>query len=392
MVNHKGTELLYARSVGNGVGSFLVDLATGRQRRPLLADVRQRASLSTLNCSAGLPMTRYLAFAWAPKGGRFNQHVAICDGASTALHCSFAAPGPVRQAVWLTTNSLALLDNAHGLSVFDLDTATNLGRFGSKGLVKVRQLGRGRDTHEDAYYALKATCNHVLAYFHQGNLWTLDLAANRARQLTHLTGATLQWFDHSPGNGEFLFHVTDKGARRPVPCRFKPEAEGTGKLTRFAHPDIYKAQWVQGGAGIAYVDTRGNRNCLVIDTADKTLCTNLFLNGHVRNYSVAPSGEAVYAVAAMGDEPLSIWEYNIGRRILRNVVPALEGPFTASRVTGPTRAAALARDGAAIPYSLFRPQGCFPTGNIPCSWMAPAMTAGTRAIKSSPTRAFIAWP
>ena len=204
---------------------------------------------------------------------------------------------------------------------------------GAKGVVELDARPLEPDNRR---YWLTPTSDHELAYIDQGNVWSLDVFTGKTRQLSHLTGETLEWLDFNPNTGEFLFNLTDAKhnaalyhfnpgvTNGPAAMTARGSKKGDTSMTPIIR--ILKGQWLLGGDGVAYV-----KESLFVETGNKAYSTNLFANGYVQSYSVAPGQEKLYALASFDPDPLGIWEYDVVGRKLRNVVPALEKGFAVSQ-------------------------------------------------------------
>ncbi len=336
--NHDNSELMYARNLSNCLGSFLVDLGSLKQTRPRVRGAKDntRGGFTLLAWS---PDDKNMVFSWTLMPGQANRQIGLCDGTTSALRISFAIPGPPRRVVWLTTNSMVMYLGENDLYLYNINSSSDLGKFGRKGLVMLRKLDSPPKTVTENAFSLVRISEKSIGYFDKGNVWTLDIPHNKAHELTDFTNETLEWLDYSPENSSFLFTVSDKGGPRYRRlCMLKPEADPDYQLIECSpHDNIFKGLWALKGKVIAYVDNVGSENCLAIDTPDQNLRTNLFLGGHMRSYSVSPNGERIYAIASPDDGPMGIWEYDIATKKLRNVAPPVSKPFAVAKLGTPVK-------------------------------------------------------
>lgn len=326
LVNHSGTRLIYARETENGISLFLMNLATSQCH---LVGAVDRAKYSTPDNSFKLigwsPDDSCLAFA---VDSEQDQTIAICDGDSGALRKTFplcdnakqkffSMLDEVKEAVWLTNDSLLLMDSFHSLYLLNIKTG------------RMEELHGYTSLNGSPPYALARMSGHGIAYVDDGNVWSLDISTRQAQQLTCLTDATIEWLDYSPARMAFLFCLTEPGSNRSL-YQFDLN---TTNLTRLTDTDTLKGQWIEDGdTGIAYVGTATNSTqFLAIEPRYNALRTNLF-GEHILAYSVAPEKDKVYAFAAIDQEPFSLWEYDIASQSLRNVVPDTDQPFVFSEI------------------------------------------------------------
>ena len=196
----------------------------------------------------------------------------------------------VERVVWFTANSLAVLDDVHRLYIFNIKADSALGQFGKKGLVRLQQLDP-----KDTSYDLAAISTHTIAYIDKSNIWSLDIPATNAVQLTHLTNASLGALDYDPAIGGLYVNMGNYS------YQFNPRVATNNGLTRIDRKYYSPA--------------------------------DLFSGGHVQSYSVTPKGDKIYAVASQWEEPMKIWECDIADKSLHAIVdPANNLKFSQSIV------------------------------------------------------------
>jgi hypothetical protein len=219
--------------------------------------------------------------------------------------------------------------------------------------------------------------DHSIAYVEDGNLWSLDIPANRAVQLTHLNNYSISGpVDYSPSANKYLFTATANNSTNAILCQYDPLASQTPVTPVKGCANYeFKGQWIQNGAGVAYVGLQGNRYCVGIKTKDLTAHANLFVTppfdpGHgfvngsefpegkqvVRTLSINPKQDKIYTVASVNYEPLTIWEYDIASHKLRDVVPVTEH-LAYSHFIAPVQCSITNADGRKINYYYLPPAG-----------------------------------
>lgn len=358
VVNHAGTELVCAREVEKGIGFFLVNLATRKRQLIGMADV-----------SVSNPNNSFCLIGWSPDDSRFayaidteqDQTIAVCEGASGVLQKTFSLRDDTKQAafhlrqetmqgVWLNNDSLVLMDCFHSLYLVDLKNN------------RLEELRGYTTLNGSPPYALARVSDRSIVYADRGNAWTLDISTRRKEQLTHLPdNGAIQWLDYSPADKEFLFCLADPGGVR---CLYRFNPIGKGSLTRLTTTDTLKGEWIENGQGVAYVGTTAySANYLAIEPHNSALRTNLFL-WHIRAYSVGPRQKKVYAYAAIGNEPLGLWEYDISSQHLHNVVPGEGMPFVYSK-TIPPEGKGVAANGDLYYYYVLTPSKLDPHKKYP---------------------------
>jgi dipeptidyl aminopeptidase/acylaminoacyl peptidase len=350
-----GTELLYARETPKGLGIFLEDLQMLQHKQIGLVDKTVWTAEDYFTLIGWSPDNQYLAFRIETSHG---EALVICRGDDGSLLQTYVSDD-FAHAFWLTNHSLILMDALHQLLLIDLKQP---GRI--HGIAGYTTFGI-----DDRYtsYALAKMSDHSFAYANGGNVCTLDLSTGQAKQLTHFANSRIEWLDYNPTNGEFLFCYGDLDNDYTTNSRYlyclNPNAT-TNNVTCIAGAETSKGQWICGGTGLAYVGTKGNENYLAVKTQNKSLCTNLFLEGNIMSYSVSPQGDKLYAVASLGHESLGIWEYDIASKNLRNVLPGEEHPFKVSHFITPVQMSVI-RNGETIPYFMLPPPELDPHKKYP---------------------------
>jgi len=344
LVNHSGTKLIYARETEDGIGLFLMNLAT-----------RQCHLVGAVDRAVSIPDNSFKLIGWSPDDSRLafavdskqDQTITICDGDSGALQKTFplcdnakqkdfSMLDEVKEAVWLTGDSLLLMDSFHSLYLLNIKTS------------RMEELHGYTSLNGSPPYALARMSDHGIAYVDDGNVWSLDISTRQTQQLTCLTNATIEWLDYSPAKMAFLFCLTEPGSKRSL-YQFDLN---TTNLTRLTDTDTLKGQWIDGDTGIAYVGMANNSTYfLAIKPRYNALRTNLF-GEHILAYSVAPRKDKVYAFAAIDQEPFSLWEYDIASQNLRNVVSGTNQPFVFSKII-PRSYGVAVKDN--VPYYILTP-------------------------------------
>jgi hypothetical protein len=336
--NHNDTALYYVQDVTNGVGIFHLNLDTLQSKQ--IGRVETGDNTTALLEARYWENTRYRSFRlfnWSPDDQywvysttaatrRPNQHIVICDGATGAEKHSFNLPNSTEEAVWLTANSLALMDDTRKLYLYNIKADAAFGEFGKRGLVPLRQLNE-----KDNPYDLTVVSSNIVAYIETNNIWNLNIASNQPVQLTHLTNAILGSLTYNPATRNYYVSVAYKDVRLGIfsTCEFNPLETADDGLTLIAdgHPVTNRAtsgpikgRWTQGVAGIV-LNVGG---VVGVTTMDGSVSANLFTEGHVQDFDVTANGDKIYALASQQDEPMQIWEYDIAQKNLHAIVAPTE--------------------------------------------------------------------
>lgn len=164
----------------------------------------------------------------------------------------------------------------------------------------------------------------------------------------------IRWLCYDRAERKFLFCARPANSTWRYLYYFDPDPE-TGQLARLNEEDTYSGQWLQAGAGFAFVGNPENHFYLAVRTLEPAWQTNLFTLGSLDQYRVAPDGNRLYAVAALGIEPQGIWEYTVTNRVLRQLVDGVKSPFVATQLVPPKEYRVKSFDGLEIPCFLFEP-------------------------------------
>jgi hypothetical protein len=130
---------------------------------------------------------------------------------------------------------------------------------------------------------------------------------------------TLRWLRYEPRNQLFLFCARPQSSSWRYLFEYNPSNDVVRQITEV---DTYNGQWLAGGEGFAFVANYSNSFELALRPNDRSAHTNLFVDGCVVSYTVAPDGRRVYAIASETVEPQGIWEYDLLERKLRKIVGA----------------------------------------------------------------------
>jgi predicted esterase len=350
VVNNSGSMLLFAQEIPNGVGVFLENLTTLKRTQIQSMKTVEIEGKKSFRLFGWSPDDNYLAFSAVTVATNQNnkkyQEIVVCDGTTGAVKSSVdissSTPRP-ELGVWLTMNSIAILNYSHKLMIFNLETDKNLGPFGKKGLVQSIRL------ENSGPYDLVRVSDRSVAYCDKGNIWTLDIPASHPIQLTHFSDTTLEWLDYSPKAGKYLFcltrgnDVTNRYVYEFVPNAITDPVQLTDSYS-------FKGQWLQNDVGFACVCTEGDKSYLAIKSDDKTINTNVFAAGSIRSYAISPQRDTIYAVASLRYKGQSIWEYNIFNKSLRDVLPLAQPADSSSKIILPVSASAVNTNGETVEY------------------------------------------
>lgn len=366
VANHAGTRLWYARDSEHGAGIYQVDLTTLARKKMF-----EIGELDFQNWMFQLygwsPDDRYLIFADRLAKGKWWQALSICDGKDGTVLSKIKVEGGYLQSLtWLSTNSFAYLDEVkavHWLEQAADGTWKQLKRIPLQPgltLAKNRRPEQQiRDDIQNQRNVILTMTDYALAFVNEGNIGTLHLPSGEIQQVTHFKNATLEWVNYCKANDDFLFCKTDATGKGPYRYlyRFDRDAPPEQRLTQITSgsENTFNGRWLHDGSGVVYVSNPGNVTSLAVRTTNQTTRVNLFEDGFIRAFSTSPDGNSIYAVASQSNEPQSIWEYSLTRRQLRNVAPALDKPFVASKIITPIRGTAKTKAGG-LPYILVPPR------------------------------------
>jgi hypothetical protein len=335
IANDEHTRLLYTRNANAGGGVFLAD---PRSDQSTLLTV-QKDGLSMDFADRNM-------FAWAPGGGLFalpdkvalpdeshphlGHHLNIYDASTAAQQQAVDLPERAQEIAWLTTNSLVVLGRSGTFYLVKLENHPSISQIGEKGIPDLERAAMQKSD----ITCLTRVSDHLLAYLHAGNIWTFDLSSGQTQHETNLRGSQLRDLDYNPDSGEYLFGLNDQRhndalyrvspyGQNPNPVAVMQRNPVKGGADEIAITQVENAQWVLGGQGVAYMKA----DSLFVEAKDESLSTNLFADGYVAFFRVAPGQGKLYAVASVGTEPFGIWEYDLHTRELHSIIPGSDKPF-----------------------------------------------------------------
>jgi alpha/beta superfamily hydrolase len=93
---------------------------------------------------------------------------------------------------------------------------------------------------------------------------------------------------------------------------------------------------------------------LAVRTSEAVYATNLFEEGAVVNYTVAPARDIIYATATQAGEPAGIWEYDIKRKVQRRIFNGTAGKSVQPQTIRPSRFQVKSYDGMQISCFLLK--------------------------------------
>src|SRR5579862_1444039 len=352
--NSSGTLLMYAQDIKAGLGVFLVDL-----------DSLQRFQIGTVNGTGQGEDRAFTAFGWSPDDAMLayfsqrdqkNAEVVLCYGSTGAPKNSFDTAktcGPVDKGVWVTTNSLVLLNHSRELYILNLQADPNLGEAGKQGFVKLKTLS----IYDTSW--IVPISDRAITIYDQGDLWTLDIPTRQAVRLTHLPHGILEWLDYSKTSGKYLFSLRPITQERDKMIKGKRHLyeldPGASEPVLVTDSQALNGRWTKNDEGISYVVSIGTTNYLEVQSADKNLETNLFREtGYVRSYNMAPGRDKLYAVAANDYKLTTIWEFDLETKKLRNVLPAQES-YVRRKPVSPILASVKNKSGQKVDYYMVPP-------------------------------------
>jgi predicted RNA-binding Zn-ribbon protein involved in translation (DUF1610 family) len=349
LANHDGTRLWYVRDTEAGLALFQVDLTTLVRTRIAVAVADQKFALHP--CS---PDNRFFLFETRAQSTTDQGELFIFDTSTGKVADKFRVFGPLRGLIWLSASDFAVFDDAGVISRFTLNPGLKTGKLGrsSQTLAKLnRSVAKG---------PLLALSSESLAFVQSGQIHSIDLNTKLVERFTDMPeGLSFDWLNYNAKSGGFLFCSPVEGDDRKFRYLHSVLADGNGgwQLTRPLPERVFNAQWLSSiPKAYAYVSSQTNRTYLALRFPNSTGSTNLFEGGYVLSYSVGAGGTKVYAIASVGSEPRGVWEYDIGVRNLRCVVPPTDHPFSKAMIIEPTRHHARGSDGGDVPYFQLRPQ------------------------------------
>lgn len=353
-----GNGLFYLRDEDDDLNVFQVDQSGGgRERLAELNDVVGSRFFEWI----GLSPDGHL-MAYSTRDEKKEQQLVLRDGFTGEFHGSFEISpcGVVKEGVWLNTNSLVLLNVTEGLWLFNLETATNLGQLGKRGLVRLRF----PSGHKHRW--LTPDSEHSVAFVWKNDVWRLDIPNNRLEPLTHFTNGSASELCFDARTGTYLFSANIGGNTRDWHLySYRPASGWNAAISRLLATPASNAKWAQGTNAVACTLNADNTNYFAVIDFTSGFQTNLFPAKCVNDFSISPDGNRVYAVALDEDAMWRIWEYDIGTKSLHKIVPKEESGPVLRKMLSPVLASLKNAGGKKIDYYCVPPVNMQPGKRYP---------------------------
>lgn len=359
-----GASLLwYNRNLESGIGVLQVDLLSMKEdlvyRLPV--DAYEGNFIHMAGCS---PDGRHLLFSGKQTNRLSRQNLTIVSTETGKFLDELLIDGPTSHFVWLSRRHYVFLDNKNSLYMasFRRDPATD--RVYPQRLTLLRKFKRS-----NRISALAAVDDKTVAYVQGDGLYKLNANHQRPDTLGRFPGMSFRWMTYSPATEEFMLtgRSTTNSVSRSTAYRFKPGPQAEIEpLEKDSHLEwIFNGQWLQGGAGHAYVAARMGGSYLAVRPQKDGQRTNLFVEGYVRAFTVSPDGNKIFAVASIGPEPQEVWEYDLNARSLRPVTETGKKRFEAAEIVTPIRGETIAGREGVVPYYMLPPTQFDPSKRYP---------------------------
>jgi len=346
--DNSGKNLAYLQAVENGRRLFVVNLQSGAVKAiPTTNEVIQIFGWS--------PDDRYLPYSEVspellPKartsGSFLNETwVSVYDtttGQSERLTTNSAAiEGSV---AWLGTNTCYFSVSPIGKD------------YSQKFVLDLKTKTRRQVYNSVSDFVLVAS--NLGAVISKGNICVSELTADKYPKPVYVSNFetnafdSLQWLRFDSGSGNYYFCARPGSSDERFLFRFNPV---TQELKQLTHKDTYNGQLLRAGIGYAYVGNVSNHFYLAIRSPQVGDETNLFKGGGVINYTTAPGRNRLYVTAALGMEPLGIWEYDLDTKRLRQLISGAPANFDTNKVILPIESRYKSANGVEVPYFVVSP-------------------------------------
>ena len=341
---HSGLRLLYLRTSEEGLGLYAREAATGKGR---LLQEWQSPGSSSFRGERLMPLSPDDSFLPLVVSIQARPSaLAICEAGSGKELFRIAEPGwVVSEGAWLTSEKLVWLRQrraaAHKPPPFQVHVTERQpdGSWADKSAAVTLTNVVG----------LAALSGDTIAWADAKGIYTLNLVSNVITPLFSAREKPIVELDYSREHQRFLVACKEKQGRS-LWC-LALETNGPNDFVRLtADMSVHGAQWVNDGQGYAYL----NQHTVVVkaDAAAKPVRVNAAAERMV----AAPSGDGVFFVGSVGDEPgLGLWRYGASDQSLTNLVCYSDRPSPRARRVEPARC--FTQDGAGhrLGYDLYRP-------------------------------------
>lgn len=334
--NHAGTKLLYAQSIEQGVGLYLLDIAAGEKQLVYqLAEGRiLSGSLSLLEWS---PDDTMLAYAKPVKGKK--QEVVLCSALVGEKVASIPAEGYIKEFQWLSPGSFAYLNNSNHICV------ASRGSTGKWSTRAFRNATRPPVTH---FAAISPT---TVAWKQLGAIWMLDLATGLPQELWKPQTNRLVSCYYSRDNRHFIVRAENQDKSNQI-LALNPHSKTTRIMDTLTEQRISKVNWINGGKGYAYQCTDHWGDTLFLKRTEAAALASVFPYGEVIDFKARR--DRVFIYGGQEDEPPGIWEHNPATDVTRCLVSPAAKPFSFGRAVQHA-SGALTNSGRVITYQVWKP-------------------------------------
>jgi len=309
--NNAGSQVLFAQSTDQGVGLYLLNIASGK--RETVYELSEGRILSgSLLLLDWAPDDAMLAYAKPVKGKK--QQVVLCSPSVVRTVRSLTVVGLIKEFRWLSPGAFAYLNNANDIYVV---------ARGSHG--KWAQTHEFKNVTSPPVTHFSALSPTALAWKQSGGIWTLDLASGRASPLwkpetNHLVSA---YFSNE--KGKLLVSARNRDLSYDI-LSLDPETRAAYALGKVTEPNISKVNWANAGKGFAFQCADHWGDSLSLRGRESEEQARLFSQGEVIDFKARR--DKVFLYGSEGNEPPGIWEYNVGTGAMRCLVASTRRAFT----------------------------------------------------------------
>jgi dipeptidyl aminopeptidase/acylaminoacyl peptidase len=342
-VSPGGNKLAYSQMVDEGIGVFVLDLASGQKRM-----LHEKVSADDWFQNVDV-------WPWSPDGKYFvftHTNLFIVNDDTRKLVGGLPVEGlnGVTSLAWLNSTSLVYVSRAGNLHEIVESPEGQWQELGD------RQVKASADH-------LTLTTKDTICWKKGNYIWSFNLASNRPTVLYHALADKLEDFEYSSKRGQFLVNGSSTSGSAIRRMTYNGGPLENGPLIHTAS-SAHSVKWLDGEDRFcAYIGSdpaKPEVRCLELGAGAKISSVRLFEHGVVDGLVASPDGARLFIVGTMSNEPASsIWEYTTKSGGLKCLVPGSDYPSAhATRVESQSMTVSLG--GRTFNYHVYEPTGLNP--------------------------------
>lgn len=389
MPNKACDKLLFGQSTEQGVGIFLLDIASG-QKQLIYEQPRKYYDPAKFKILGWTPDDSLFAYQQHDRQEWANSRIVICNGNTGKMIDTVNVAGKMMNGnyvfgiissfVWLSPHAFAyirIIGGDQDLIVLEENAGRNWVPLGTFNINTKNQIGM-----------LAATSTHSVVWQEGNTLQNLEITSGSKMQIFESKTNKLEGFSFSQDIGRFLLLCGDQTGDNLFV--FQPDEKllwggiRAGSFTNLCRINnqpnsVKKALWIE--KGVAYLVQDLGQETLFIKTNASANPVSLCARGSVISFNV--SSNQIFITGSLTNEPPGIWQYDLVSGSLDCVYSSQEHPFKYAKFIIPFSKTVTNAYRREITYHLWEPVRSFTSkkspvliGQSPYNWQVyPELTA-----------------